>query len=477
MIKINFKPVAWLPDEKVKTAAATRQMKELITRLVDAPIYHTLTTEDRQQLIEEGYAPDLVDNLVLITLRAGDQPNDTVQTGFNYGAFDTALFSAEHLKSHFQHLNQGCCGYCESYLSATNAGKIGHIRPVELLEKSASAQQTPVVTCSPYYSLAYQQENLIYVCDACNDKYKGGRFPLIGQRLPAVSIDQEQPLLVSPYSDEPRHYIRFDPVTARAYPFDLLCAYLMDTGAMSFAEAEKKIWSHPEILQHAPDLSQLPGFAEWFQSLGQEKIAQLSKGYTSIEMFGLNRPELVVARLATLGQLHRVYAQFKRSENHDLPAFIDKLPILQYRSMSIDALHTWHHQTSTLSAGENKTKSITHQSDLGQSTAAGEAFPNWFRASLRYCVEESQLAQTQRRNLVFLSAKDKLYGQKAKEKCVFLPLNWQQDKHRLIKVRSHRNIWETSFSELASSRPMELLNLFTHNQVWVEGPFDALESA
>ncbi|WP_039607646.1 hypothetical protein [Pseudoalteromonas luteoviolacea] len=109
--------------------------------------------------------------------------------------------------------------------------------------------------------------------------------------------------------------------------------------------------------------------------------------------------------------------------------------------------------------------------------AKGDVFANWFKASLRYCVEESQLTETQRRNLVFLSARDKLYGQKAKEKCIFLPLDWQRDQHKLIKVRSHRNIWETSLSELASSRPMELLNLFTHNQIWAEGPFDALHSA
>ncbi|MCF2909652.1 hypothetical protein L1285_15110 [Pseudoalteromonas sp. DL2-H2.2] len=45
--------------KKVKTAAATRQMQELVALLVDASMYHALTTEDRQQLIKEGYASDL----------------------------------------------------------------------------------------------------------------------------------------------------------------------------------------------------------------------------------------------------------------------------------------------------------------------------------------------------------------------------------------------------------------------------------
>ncbi|MCF6438453.1 hypothetical protein L1077_03285 [Pseudoalteromonas luteoviolacea] len=477
MIKIDFKPVDWLPDEKVKTAAATRQMQELVARLADAPKYHTLTTEDRNQLIAEGYAPDLVDNLVLITQRADDLPDDTINTGFNYAAFDTALFSAEHLKAHLQGLTQGCCAYCESYLLASNAGKVGHFRPVELLEKSTSLQQNQSISCSPYYALAYQQENLVYVCDGCNDKHKGGQFPLIGQRFPLIRVEQEQSLLVNPYSDDPRQYIRFDPITARAYPFDLLCAYLMETDELSFTEAETKIWSSPDLLGYAPGFENLPGFSLWLESLSEKKIAQLGKGYTSIEVLGLNRPELVVARLNTLGQLHLAYGQFKQGKQGEFDLFIDALPTLQYRSMCIDVLQSLHHQHSTSPVSASSEKAPPSREVSPHVAAKGDAFANWFKASLRYCVEESQLMETQRRNLVFLSARDKLYGQKAKEKCIFLPLDWQRDQHKLIKVRSHRNIWETSLSELASSRPMELLNLFTHNQIWAEGPFDALHSA
>ncbi|MCO7189548.1 MULTISPECIES: hypothetical protein [unclassified Pseudoalteromonas] len=472
MIRINFSPLTWLPDEKVKVNAANKQMQELVSRLADAPKYHTLTTQDRQQLIDEGYAADLVDNLVFITLRTDELGKDVVTSGFNYAAFDTSLFSSAHLRTHLAQLNRGCCAYCESYLSATDGGKVGHFRPVELLETEQESGQSTVTTCSPYYSQAYEQRNLLFVCEACHEQHKGGRFPLAGLRLPAISIEQEQPLLINPYEEDPRLFIRFDPVTGRAYPFDLLAAFLMDTRTLHLDGVAKEIWSHPDILRHAPDFHQLPEFTSWFHSLDKDRLKQLSKGQNSIQLLGLNRPELVIARLSALSQLHLAFEHFRHSKQSDMSSFIDSLPILQFRSLSIDALQTWHNQSD-----EQELSDAEPSLPENLSIPERSVFPAWFRASLRYCIEESQLTETHKRNLVFLSARDKLYGQKPKEKCVFLPLNWQQDKHKLIKVRSERNIWETSFAELASSRPLELLNLFTQNDVWVEGPFDALHSA
>ncbi|MCG7534142.1 hypothetical protein [Pseudoalteromonas sp. OOF1S-7] len=476
MIKINFSPLTWLPDEKVKVTAANRQMRELVARLADAPKYHTLTAQDRQQLIDEGYAADLVDNLVFITLRTDEPGKDVVTSGFNYAAFDTSLFSSVHLRTHLAQLSRGCCAYCESYLSATDAGKVGHFRPVELLETDQATGQSTVTTCSPYYSQAYEQRNLLFVCEACHEQHKGGRFPLAGQRQPGISIEQEQPLLVNPYEDDPRLYIRFDPVSGRAYPFDLLSAFLMETRLQQSDDVAKEIWSHPGIVRHAPDFTQLPEFTSWYHSLDKDRVKQLSKGQVSIQLLGLNRPELVIARLSALSQFHLAFKHFRHcersDEKSDINAFINSLPILQFRSLSIDALQTWHNQSD-----EQDLNDAEYSLPVDSSMPERNVFPAWFRASLRYCIEESQLMETRKRNLVFLSAKDKLYGQKPKEKCVFLPLNWQRDKHKLIKVRSERNIWETSFTELASSRPLELLNLFTQNDIWVEGPFDALHSA
>ncbi|ODB42272.1 hypothetical protein BB427_08515 [Pseudoalteromonas sp. BMB] len=469
MIQIDCKPIAWLPDEDVKIAAANKQMQALMARLVDAPKYHTLTIEDRKQLVSEGYAPDLVDNLVFITLRLTGLTEDLVNVGFNYAAFDTALFASDHLKAHLQQLSNGCCAYCESYLLATNSGEVGHFRPVELLERPVSTHLGVVATCSPYFSLAYDQNNLLFVCNACHEQYKGGQFPLVGKRAPLINIEQEQPLLVCPYLEDPRQFVRFDPQSGRAYAFDVLSTFLMDSKSISHREAEQLVWSQPELLKESHDLMESPAFTRWLQSLDKDSAIQLTKGQTTIEILGLNRSELVISRLNAIGQLHFAYERFKLSKNDDLPAFIDSLPLLQYRSLAIDALHTWHNQQSPQTTADNTTTPQNQPSSL--------PFPNWFRASLRYCVEESNLADNHKRNLVFLSANDRLYGQKAKERCVFLPVNWKQDKHKLIKVRSQRNIWETSLSELADSRPLELINLFTHNDVWVEGPFEALHSA
>ncbi|TDF35592.1 hypothetical protein EYS14_19470 [Alteromonadaceae bacterium M269] len=496
MIQINFKAIDWLPDEEVKIQAANKQMQALVSKLAEAPKYHTLTAKDRQQLVKEGYAHDLTDNLVFITQRVDEQTNqsDAIVVGFNYAAFDPSLFAGENITQHLKTINKGCCAYCESYLSATDAGQVAHYRPVELLEErsvgknSTQSQQNRIATCSPYFDLAYEQSNLLYVCHACNTGYKGGLFPVQGSRYPQAAIADEQPLLVHPYRDNPREFIRFDPVSAKAYPFDKLAAFLQTTKTMTYSQAEHYIWAHPELLKNTPDFSQIAGFEPWFNSLAHEAQQKLQKGHATITTLGLNRPELVLLRLTGLTQLRMACKDIMSTlpeafTEHELP-----VPSIAFRSLMVDAIQTWRKQltdqvSSTLATKQSapKTREEEQEPDVSVTsispTTLAANIPYWLRASLRYCVEESQVANTEKRNLVLLSGKDKLYGQHNKQKCVFLPINWLRDQHRCIKVQSPRNIWETSFSELAHSRPLELCHLFAQNHVWVEGPFTALKAS
>lgn len=100
--------------------------------------------------------------------------------------------------------------------------------------------------------------------------------------------------------------------------------------------------------------------------------------------------------------------------------------------------------------------------------------PSWLMSSLSYLVLESELTLKNKRRIIFLHARDKVYGGNITEKCIFENINWQKDLSNIIKVRSKRNTWETSFVELAESRPLEIIELFANNEIWAEGDYLAL---
>ncbi|WP_394204176.1 hypothetical protein [Shewanella waksmanii] len=481
MIAIGFSTTKQTPDIDVKQAAALKQMQALQARLTEGPKYHTLTQADRQRLIKEGYAADLVDNLVFITQRnAANQSGakDQLVTGFTYAAFDPALYATDEMSLHLQQINQGCCCYCESYLSATEGGKVSHFRPVQLLDEVGASPADIINQCSPYYHLAYQQDNLVYCCHACDEQYKAGQFPIVGKRFPKVELEHEQGLLIDPYYDDPRQHIRFNPQNGQAYAYDLVQLFYQQTQSLDKDDIAKLLWRQPSAIPlqcNAAGQSISPKeldqqFHTWLsQYLNSGGV---SKGHITITTLGLNRPALVLARLASLNQLKLSAPVADKSKLNDIAMAHSHA----YRSLAIDALHSWHYQQTS----ENSEVVVAPQA-TGPATSPAVAvrpqafkFPQWFRASLRYFVTESELDKTQQRQLVCLSSKDRVYGQQPKEKCVFLPIDWEKDASNIIKVRSHRNIWESSFSELARSRPLELINLFTHNEVWVEGAFEAL---
>ncbi|WP_282131240.1 hypothetical protein [Pseudoalteromonas aliena] len=509
MIAIEFASTALPADEDVKKRAAVKQMNELVERLSAAPKYHTLTVKDRQTLISEGYARDLIDNLIFTTqrtlkqLKSYDQPpvsldsNDHLTIGFTYAAFDPALFASNTITTHLKKLSNGCCAFCESFLAPTDSGEIGHFRPVQLIDNASIDKHVLTSTCSPYYALAYKQDNLLYVCKGCNEYHKVGLFPVVGARFPKITIEDEQALLVNPYIDDPRQYIRFDPLTGRAYAYDKVVAFLIATQQLSASEAEQLIWSQPSMISKHTTSNDDNAFTSWFLALPNDEQINLSRGEVSIEIFGLNRPALLLARLAHSQQLQAMYthikdslsarpsannAESKNTESSSQTSILKDVPTHAYRSFAIDVFNSWQYkrnhknksQTDTLKQHQENTEipTITHADD--SALAAIRSFPMWFRSCINYCVGESRLGEQNKRQLVLLSRQDAHYGQKSIEKSVFLGIDWLADQHKVIKVKSSRNIWETSFLELAHSRPQELSNLFSHNEVWVEGPFTSL---
>ena len=117
--------------------------------------------------------------------------------------FDTRLLS--DVKPALRSLFHGKCAYCESNVEASGHGDIENYRPKKI-----------------YPLLTYELGNLLYTCAVCNQRYKRDQFPLEGESpaggaggryerryLPVFDISEERPLLLNPYFDWPAEHLSF----------------------------------------------------------------------------------------------------------------------------------------------------------------------------------------------------------------------------------------------------------------------------
>ena len=129
----------------------------------------------------------------------------TYDSGQRKFEFQKKIYGAQSVKNTLLHAQHGKCCYCESRVRATSYGDVEHYRP-----KGAVKQ---VKNHPGYYWLAYDWNNLLFSCEACNRSHKGTLFPLKNPGARARShhddIDDEQPLFVNPGVEDPRKHIRF----------------------------------------------------------------------------------------------------------------------------------------------------------------------------------------------------------------------------------------------------------------------------
>lgn len=136
------------------------------------------------------------------------------------------------------------CAYCESPLEMS--GDLENFRPRSTVR--GAADEPPQ---EGYWWLAYAWENLLIACGRCNRVHKANRFPIEGPRATpgarGAALLAELPLLLDPCADEPSRFLRYD-----------------SSGVVS------------------PNLPLEP--------------RDLRRATTTIELLGLNRPDLVAVR-------------------------------------------------------------------------------------------------------------------------------------------------------------------------------------
>ena len=178
---------------------------------------------------------------------AYDEHGDEYSNGVKRFDFDRAIYGHTEVRTALREAQQRKCCYCEGRFDAFAALDVEHYRPKGAVrQESGSPEQLP-----GYYWLAYSWENLYLCCQVCNRSGKRDLFPLADPDARARShrddVADESPLLLDPGGPEaPRAHIRFR----------------------------------------------------------QERAVGLTDtGRRTIEVLGLNRPELCDARLGRLRQL------------------------------------------------------------------------------------------------------------------------------------------------------------------------------
>ena len=132
------------------------------------------------------------------------------KTGSRVFRFEREIYGHNSVREVLKECQHAKCCFCEGRFIAYAAGDVEHYRP-----KGAVRQDKASGVVRPgYFWLAYTWENLYWCCQTCNRSNKREFFPLTDPTKRAMShnddLAQEEPLIIDPGGGvDPRDHIRF----------------------------------------------------------------------------------------------------------------------------------------------------------------------------------------------------------------------------------------------------------------------------
>ncbi|MDT4292349.1 hypothetical protein RO575_22515 [Methylomonas sp. MO1] len=137
-----------------------------------------------------------------------DNKRDFYNKGKMTFVFSTEIYGSTCVKAPLEAAHQKKCCYCESIFEATSYGEVEHYRPKGVISPKKKGRKI----YPGYYWLAYDWDNLLYICKRCN-RNKSYYFPLEDESKRARNhnekIENELPLFVKPSVDNPLDHISF----------------------------------------------------------------------------------------------------------------------------------------------------------------------------------------------------------------------------------------------------------------------------
>jgi hypothetical protein len=175
----------------------------------------------------------------------------------------------------------GKCAFCETRIIDSHYGDVEHYRPKKGVDW-INNEGKKITIKEVYFWEAFNWNNFVLSCGLCNQFYKKNYFEILPdtQRLTVQTRDQkESPVLINPSIENPREFIRFDPLTAKAE-------------------------ANPVLLKQTP--ISINDQSSSFSS-SQDTGLSYARAAKSIEVLGLNRAALVDARQKHLVLLHSLF--------------------------------------------------------------------------------------------------------------------------------------------------------------------------
>lgn len=160
-----------------------------------------------RRLPDRGAAPTA---LTVVAPGALARLVQSISDGASKLSFGGHVYGSEAVRSALNARQGDKCAFCESVILPVSTPHVEHFRP-----KAGYVDESTHALVKPgYYWLAYAWSNLMLACPLCNSSNnKGNRFPLASEATratnPADNLDLESPLLIDPFEEDPRDFIRF----------------------------------------------------------------------------------------------------------------------------------------------------------------------------------------------------------------------------------------------------------------------------
>lgn len=123
--------------------------------------------------------------------------------------FKSSIYGDSEVKNSLISIQNHKCCFCESRVTHISDGDVEHFRP-----KAAWLHEIDGLKKPGYFFLAYDWDNLLLSCQACNQRAKGNQFPILNSII-RIAISStydyslEKAIFINPAMEDPEISITF----------------------------------------------------------------------------------------------------------------------------------------------------------------------------------------------------------------------------------------------------------------------------
>ena len=161
----------------------------------------------------QSLTPDILLNEGVIEAQklkdAYDNDNSYFDNKSSADVFKSVIYGDKEVKNKLIDIQNHKCCFCESRVTHISDGDVEHFRP-----KAAWLDDVHGLKKPGYFFLAYDWNNLLLSCQACNQRAKGNHFPILNSGIrttisSAYDYSLEYAIFINPTNEDPEISITF----------------------------------------------------------------------------------------------------------------------------------------------------------------------------------------------------------------------------------------------------------------------------